>query len=534
MFLRVRHRPWVVVFWILALIAPSYAQTVRRKSAPPRTTTSPQPPASTPNQSTPFELRQNTPKGWVWVTQTIDLSQQLGGEETIMTLDGEPLPLNVIQRKRVTLGLVIDDEGHIVTRLIDATPSKLPAEISVRAMGSRPTPAKFLGMDTVTGLCVLKANDPDLKSANFTTPGPLPIRSNIRLYGFHPNQTLNLGSAIVAASPRRNFFTGQIVKATDDFRYSANHPIYHLINPQLAPVQDCSLIFDKSDSIFGLAIYDTGSQGPHLVYPISQIQNIARAVVKSHQSIAHGWLGATGIDAAVTLSSPISKPKNEDLGVRITSVAPDSPADIAGVMSKDILLKINDRAVQTLAQLASIIRRMPAYSEVTLRIKRGSEYKNLKARLAPAPATEPEPQMFAFARRLETMEEELKATPPTNPNRQKLESRVEMMRVFLGFVTNPAPQEIRLRVFYGFEVQPLSGQLMNYFAVTNGMLVSNVIENYKAARSGLMAGDVILKVGETQITKLAGLIDALDKSSSESIEITVSRRREQIIINFQR
>ena len=479
-------------------------------------------------------LRQNSPPGWVWVTQTIDLTQQLGGEENIMTLDGEPLPLNVTQRKRVTLGLIIDDEGHIVTRLIAVTPTKLSADLTVRAWGFRPVPAKFVGMDTVTGLCVLKASDPNLKPANFPTSNQLPARMNIRLYGFHPNQTLNLGSAIIAASPRTNFFNGLIAKAIDDFRYTAGNPIYYLLSPQLTPVQDCSLIMDKNDTVFGLAIYDTGSQGPHLVYPLSVVMKTAQAVIKSNQSIAHGWLGATGLDAAVTIPTINSKPSNEDLGVRITAVHPDGPADIAGVKAKDILLKINDRAVQTYAQLAAIIKRMPADSEVTLKIKRGSDYKLLKAKLAPAPATEPEMQMFAFARQLESMEEELKTMEPSNPNRQKLASRVEMMRVFVGFVTSPAPPEIRLRVFYGFEVQPLSGQLMNYFAVTNGILVSSVIENYKAARSGLSAGDVILKVGETQVNNLASLINALDKSSSDMIEITVSRRREQLIINFQR
>src|SRR5262245_45582564 len=72
--------------------------------------------------------RQAAPKGWVWVTQTIDLSKQLG-LDNIMTLDGEPVPSMV--RLRVTLGLIIDDQGHIVTRLIDVSPGKPPINITV-------------------------------------------------------------------------------------------------------------------------------------------------------------------------------------------------------------------------------------------------------------------------------------------------------------------------------------------------------------------------------------------------------------------
>jgi S1-C subfamily serine protease len=533
MFFLVHIRLIALVFWVLALIAPASAQTVQRKSKSLRTPAPPTVPAPTENQSDTYILRQSTPKGWVWVTQTIDLTQQLGGEENIMTLDGEPLPS--MQRRRVTLGLILDDEGHIITRLIDVSPSKPPLDISVKALGFRPVPAKFLGMDTVTGFCVLKALDSSLKSAALSVPNPLPARLNIRLYGFHPNQALNPGAALVALSPRTNFYSGQVVKASGDFRFNSSNQIYYLASPHLTPVQDCSLIMDKGDSVFGLAVYDTGSQDNHLVYPISKIQSISQAVVKSHKSLAHGWLGATGMDAAATISTPMYKTSNEDLGVRVTAVAPDSPAEIAGVLAKDILLSVNDRRVQTYAQLASIIRQIPAESDVVLKVKRGGEYKFLKARLIPAPATEPEQQLFAFARRLETMEEELKAMAPTDPNRQKLESRVGMMRVFVGMVTRPAPPEIRLRVFYGFEVQSLTGQLMNYFAVTNGLLVSSVTENNKAARSGLLVGDVIIKAGDTQVDNLSSLLSALDNNStSESIEITVSRRRVQSKIYFLR
>ncbi len=53
--------------------------------------------------------------GLVYVLQTIDLKPELGGEEQLMTLDGEPAP--PLRTKNVTVGLVIDNEGHIVTRL---------------------------------------------------------------------------------------------------------------------------------------------------------------------------------------------------------------------------------------------------------------------------------------------------------------------------------------------------------------------------------------------------------------------------------
>lgn len=497
------QRVHTVLFSLLLFSIYSFAQTT------------PRPPVATGDNN------QSAPTGWVWVTQTIDLSPPEVGN--IMTRDGEPMPS--MKRLRVTLGLVIDDLGHIVTRLINVTPNQQPIDITVRGTGSV-TKARFLGMDTVTGLCVLKADDPTLKAAKFSA-NIFPPRLNIRLYGFHPKQASNLGLAMTSGYPRRNFYSGQIVKLGANPRFN-NLPVYQLTAPQLTEAQDCSLILDRDDAVFGLAFYNLGEAGPQLVYPISQIMNIAQPIIRSNQSIAYGWLGASGrdIQAAANQSA-------EDSGVRLVAVAPDSPADVAGIKAEDILLSVNNRRVETWTQLASIMKQMPADSEVMLRVKRGSEYKHLRARLAPAPALEPEQQVVTFAQRLETMEEELKSMSPTDPKRSRQESKVGMMRNFLFAVSaSPAPPEIRLRVFYGLEILPLTGQLMKYFAVSNGVLVASVTENNKAARAGLLAGDVILSADEVQINNLTGLIGALDQSSQ--VVLTVSRRREQLKIKFTR
>jgi S1-C subfamily serine protease len=200
----------------------------------------------------------------------------------------------------------------------------------------------------------------------------------------------------------------------------------------------------------------------------------------------------------------------------------------------DVVVAVNDRPIDTYGQMVTLMRQIPPDSEVTLKVKRGGEYKVLKARLIPAPATEPEQQLLAFARQLQTMEEELKSTQPSDSNRQKVEARAKAMRTFVDAVRSPAPPEVRLRVFYGFEIQSLTAQLMNYFAVTNGLLVTKVIENNQAERSGLKAGDVILRVGAKPVTNLAALISALDSSAGEPVEIAISRRREQMKLTFQR
>ena len=542
MFLRVL----VVLFWIFTLLQPASAQAWRRRkpSLPQAPATgADKVPASEPTSDPAVEndganaaLRRTESHGWVWVSRTIDLTQQLGGEDKIMTLDGEPLP--VMRKPSVTLGLVIDDEGHIVTRLVGATPANPPVDVSVRAQGGRPTPAKFLGMDAVTGLCVLQAEGASLPPPAFSNLTSLPRQLRIRLYGFHPKINQNT-SVITSLYPRCNTYPGQIVKAVEDFRFNNRNPIYYLLSPQMTLAQDCSLILDEDDSVFGVAIYNIGGEGNHLVYPVSRLQTIAQSVIKSHTSIAYGWLGATGQDAPRYSPTRVSKPQAPtELGVRILNIAPDSPAEKAGVKPRDVVVAVNDRRISTYAQMVSLMKQISPDNEVSLKVKRGNEYKLLRAQLTSAPAIEPEQQFVAFKRKLSDIERELNSLPPTDPNRTHLERRKDAWRKFVnGLVDgiwNQAPLDVRLRVLYGFDIQTLTGQLMSYFAAPNGLLVSNVNEGAVAARSGLQAGDVIVEAGAKPINRLADLIDALDSSSGSPIEITVVRRRERVKVTFQR
>jgi PDZ domain-containing protein len=393
-------------------------------------------------------------------------------------------------------------------------------------------------MDAVTGLCVLKVEEASLTTPALSNMSALPGQLHIRLYGFHPKINQNT-SVISSLYPRCNSYPGQIVKAVEDFRFNSRNPIYYLIAPQMTLAQDCSLILDEDDSVFGVAIYNISGEGNHIVYPVSRLQTIAQSVIESHTSIAYGWLGATGQDAPRSAGARVRRlPSAAELGVQILNIAPDSPAEMAGVKPQDVVVAVNDRRINTYSQMVSMMKQISPDNEVSLRVKRGAEYMLLKAKLTSAPAFEPEQQLVAFNRKLDDIERELKALPPTDPNRPHLESRKDAWRKFVnGLVDgiwNQAPPDVRLRVLYGFEIQPLTSQLMSYFTAPNGLLVSNVNEGAVAARSGLQAGDVIIAAGAKQINSINDLIDALDSTGGSPLEITVARRHERVKIRFQR
>jgi serine protease Do len=467
------------------------------------------------------------PEGLVYVSHRIDLAQQIGAADYIMTLDGEAPPRMLTTN--VTLGVVIDGNGHILTRLAGITPDNPPQGVTVTLPRGRPTQGQFIGLDVVTGLCVLKVEDPAFKAPTLSPPAALRPQRNIRLFGFNPRQDQSPASRVTLFRPRIHEFPGRIAQARNDFRYSASNPIYYLLAPNLTPVQDGSLVVDGDGSIFGLAVYDISGEGHHLVYPITRAQTIAQTVINANGSIAHGWLGATGIDAPIAIQTPVAQ---ADRGVRVVGVFPDSPAWAAGIKQSDLLLSVSGRPVDSVAKLTSTLKQLPADSEVTLKVKRGNEYKFLQARLTPAPALGTGQQLNALVRQLEEMERTLKSLPLTDPQRSELAPKVTTIKSILAGVIGPAPSDVRLRVLYGLEVQPLTAQLAKHFAVPGGLLVSVVVEGNKAARAGLRAGDVIIQLGEQPVTDLDSLLQALTDSGDTALVILISRQREQLQLTF--
>ena len=55
----------------------------------------------------------------------------------------------------------------------------------------------------------------------------------------------------------------------------------------------------------------------------------------------------------------------------------------------------------------------------------------------------------------------------------------------------------------GIEAESLDSQLAEYFGVKEGVLVRSVVRGSAAEKSGLRAGDVIVKVDDTRISKSA-------------------------------
>ena len=84
-------------------------------------------------------------------------------------------------------------------------------------------------------------------------------------------------------------------------------------------------------------------------------------------------------------------------------------------------------------------------------------------------------------------------------------------------------------LYVGADVNPVRAQLADYFGVTRGtgLLVENVDGDSPAARAGLKAGDVIVKVNADSIVSRNDWLKAIHRYRGQVVEVTIVRNKQE-------
>jgi len=220
-----------------------------------------------------------------------------------------------------------------------------------------------------------------------------------------------------------------------------------------------------------------------------------------------GWLGV-GLGELTPERAKALKLK-VDHGVEITHVDENSPAAKAGLHEGDVVLEVNGQKVEDDAEFARIIGESNPGSKVNLVLWRNGSRQNVSATLESRP-----PTFFAYSAEPDGVFAPMPPFPP----------EVLDGRVFEGMM-GQSPR-------VGIEGENLGGQLAEYFGVREGVLVRSVVSNSPAAKAGIKAGDVIVKVGGTPVSntrEIAGLVRAMHKT----VTFTVVRNHKQLTLNIE-
>ncbi|MEO8050780.1 MAG: PDZ domain-containing protein [Acidobacteriota bacterium] len=183
----------------------------------------------------------------------------------------------------------------------------------------------------------------------------------------------------------------------------------------------------------------------------------------------------------------------EEAGVEVTRVAPDSPADKAGLKGGDVVLQYNGMKVEGLEQLSRMVRETPVGREVKLDIFRNGAPLTLTARVSEHPSLPAMSEGFSF-------------------------HMPDVPRVIQG-LRSP---------MLGVEAESIDGQLAQYFGVNEGVLVRTVMKGSPAEKAGVKAGDVILRVDEAKVTSPGDISSRLRVAHGKPVPVAVMREHKEM------
>lgn len=205
----------------------------------------------------------------------------------------------------------------------------------------------------------------------------------------------------------------------------------------------------------------------------------------------------------------------EERGVEVTMVDQDAPAGKAGLREQDVILSFNGQPVEGVAELRRMIHETPAGRTVTLGISRNGQRVDVKVRLADRR------KMFQYSGF-----PQVPAVPVVAEN--------FTMPPMPAFDMPTVDVVVHSTARGGLMVENLTPQLGDFFGVKNGqgVLVRSVEKGSPAERSGLRAGDVIVRVGDHAIADVSDWRSAMRGRRGSSVPVNIMRDRKPLTISF--
>ncbi len=362
-------------------------------------------------------------------------------------------------------GFIINVEGYIVTNnhVVESA-----SEIKVTLATKEQFDAELIGRDAKTDLALLKITS--------NTPLPtVPVGNSDELevgewvmaignpFGLGHTVTTGIVSAkgrIIGAGPYDNFIQ------TD---------------ASINPGNSGGPLFNMRGEVIGIntAIVPQG-QGIGFAIPSKLAQEILLQL-RGAGKVTRGWLGVAiqGLTPDLVQAFGLEN----DNGALIAEILPDSPAEKAGLKRGDIILGLNDTAVESSSDLPRLVAAIPPNTKITLDILRKAKRQKVAIVLG-------------------TMKDDDKTT-----------------------LARLQPSDVEEAL--GLRVRDITPEIARRLRLedTEGVVIAEVDPNGPAAESGLRPGDIIREVNRTTVDNLEDYETATAKLNPDTAVLFLVERR---------
>lgn len=266
-------------------------------------------------------------------------------------------------------GVIINDKGYIVTNnhVIDNAD-----DVEVTLYNNESYKATVIGTDPTTDLALLQIKAENLKTMSLVNSDDVEVGEWVLAVGNPMGLNSTVTAGIVSAKARN------ININPDQFAVESFIQTDAAINPG----NSGGALVNLDGNLVGINTAIASRTGTYTGYGFAVPSNIVTKVVEDllkYGNVQRGMLGVT----IRTMDSNLAKEKDVEFtkGVWVEQVGKDSGADLAGIVSGDIIISVNGKETSTSPRLQEIIAGKRPGDKVVLLVNRNGKEKELEATL---------------------------------------------------------------------------------------------------------------------------------------------------------
>lgn len=375
-------------------------------------------------------------------------------------------------------GFIISDDGYIVTNhhVVDGAD-----RVTVILSDRREYDAVVVGTDQRSDLALLRVDAEDLPFLLLGNSSDLQVGQWVLAIGSPFGLDYSVTAGIVSAKGRSlptERGENYVPFIQTDVAINPGNSGGPLFNLEGEVVGVNSQIFTRSGGSIGLSF----------AIPSKVVKNIVDQL-RDNGEVVRGWLGVSiqDVDRTLAESFGLDRPR----GALVAMVGEGSPAERAGIQSGDIIVDVDDEAIEVSADLPHVIGLMTPGSEVTMTLMRDGDEETMLVEIGALAAGQ---------------------TPRVVAN-----------------LTEPGV----LRAL-GMSVRDLDRDDEAEADLRGGVVVMDVDRDSAAYEAGVRGGDVITRFGKRAISRISDMEAAVENvESGDSVSVRLIRQGAPLFIGIK-
>jgi serine protease Do len=361
-------------------------------------------------------------------------------------------------------GFVIDASGLIVTNnhvIEDAD------EITINFTDGSSLEAELLGRDPKTDLALLKVEpDEPLTAVSFGDSEAMRVGDWVLAIG----NPFGLGGSVSAG----------IISARDRDINAGPYDDFIQTDAAINRGNSGGPLFNLDGEVIGVNTAIISPSGGSIGIGFSVPSELASKVIdqlREYGQTRRGWIGVR--IQTVTPEIAESLGMEDAMGALIADVTEGGPAEEAGVENGDVIIRFDDRPVDTMRDLPRMVAETPVEETVRMTVWRDGESRTLKITLG----------------------------------------LLEEGEVRLASVDAPAiPEGAGPKTVLGMSLAPLSGPAREEWGIdpeVKGVVVTAVEAGGAAAEKGISPGDIIVEAGQETVMSPADIVERIEAQKAD-------------------